>query len=48
MQSGRHRPANDPSIEGIESHGEVEGAGPSGDVGSIGHPQQVRSIRDAS
>jgi len=43
-EAGRHRPADDPTAEGVEHHRQVKKAGPGRDVGQVGHPQGIRPI----
>ena len=41
VQRQRHRPANNPSAEGVEHDGEVEKAGPGWNAGDVGDPKHI-------
>ena len=39
----RHGPADDPATPGVQHDGQVEEAGPGGDLGDVSHPEPIRS-----
>jgi hypothetical protein len=45
MRRARGAPADDPSRECVDDEGDVDEAGPSGDIGEIRHPQRIRARR---
>jgi len=45
VQGGRHRPADDPTAEGIEHDRQIEEAGPCRNIRDISHPQHIGPIR---
>ena len=41
----RHGPADDPATPGVQHDGQVEEAGPGGDLGDVGDPELIRPFR---
>ena len=45
MRRPAHPPADDPAGIGVDDKGDIDEAGPGGDIGEIGHPQRIRARR---
>jgi hypothetical protein len=45
MRRARCAPADDPPCERVDDEGDIDEAGPSGDIGEVGHPQRIRPRR---
>jgi len=45
MRAARHPPADDAAGIGVDDKGDIDEAGPGGDIGEIGHPQRIRARR---